>query len=35
MFTEMWVDQTDYHHSRVAQGDLLPPGEGNMLDAID
>ena len=35
MFMEMWVDQTDYHHTPVVQGDLPTPGEGDMLVAID
>ena len=35
MLTEMWVDRTDYHHTRVVQGDLPTPGEGEILVAID
>ena len=35
MFTEMWVDRTDYHDTRVVQGDLSKPGEGEILVAID
>ena len=30
MFTEMWVDQTDYHHTPVVQGDSPTPDEGDM-----
>ena len=35
MFTEMWVDRTDYHHTRVVQGDMPTPGDGEILVAID
>ena len=35
MLTEMWVDRTDYHHTRVVQGDMPTPGEGEILVAID
>ena len=35
MFTEMWVDRTDDHDTRVVQGDLSKPGEGEILVAID
>jgi hypothetical protein len=35
MLTEMWVDRTDYRHTRVVQGDLPTPSEGEMLVAID
>lgn len=35
MLTEMWVDRTDYHHTRIVQGDLPQPGEGEILVAID
>ena len=35
MLTEMWVDRTDYRHTRVVRGDLPTPGEGEILVAID
>ena len=35
MLTEMWVDRTDYHHTRVVQGDLPTPSGGETLVAID
>jgi len=35
MLTEMWVDRTDYHHTRVVQGDLPTPGEGEILVRIN
>ncbi|HCL93665.1 MAG TPA: DUF2855 domain-containing protein, partial [Gammaproteobacteria bacterium] len=35
MLTEMWVDRTDYQHTRVVQSDLPTPGEGEILVAID
>ena len=35
MLTEMWVDRTDYHHTRMVQGDMPTPGEGEILVAID
>ena len=35
MLTEMWVDRTDYHHTRVVQGDMPTPSEGEILVAID
>ena len=35
MLKEMWVDRTDYHHTRVVDGDLPTPGEGEILVAID
>ena len=35
MLTEMWVDRTDYHHTRVVQGDLPTPSGGEILVAID
>ena len=35
MLREMWVDRTDYHHTRVVEGDLPTPGEGEILVAID
>ena len=35
MLTEMWVDRTDYHHTRIVQGDLPTPCEGEILVAID
>jgi hypothetical protein len=35
MLTEMWVDRTDYHHTRVVQGDMPTPGEGEILVAIN
>ena len=35
MLTEMWVDRPDYHHTRIVQGDLPTPCEGEILVAID
>ncbi len=35
MLTEMWVDRTDYHHTRVVESDLPVPIEGEILVAID
>ena len=35
MLKEMWVDRTDYHHTRVVDGDLPTPGEGEILVAIN
>ncbi len=35
MLKEIWVDRTDYHHTRVVEGDLPTPGEGEILVAID
>ena len=34
MLTEMWVDRTDYHHTRVVRGDLPTPRKGEILVAI-
>ena len=35
MLKEMWVDRTDYHHTKVVDADLPTPGEGEILVAID
>ena len=35
MLREMWVDRTDYHRTRVVEGDLPTPGEGEILVAIE
>ena len=35
MLTELWVDRTDYRHTRVVRGDLPEPGAGEILVAID
>ena len=35
MLKEMWVDRTDYHHTKVLDADLPTPGEGEILVAID
>ena len=35
MLKEMWVDRTDYQNTRVVDGDLPTPGEGEILVAID
>ena len=35
MLTELWVDRTDYRHTRVVRGDVPEPGAGEILVAID
>ena len=35
MLTEMWIDRTDYHRTRIVQGGLPTPGESEILIAID
>ena len=35
MLTELWVDRTHYRHTKVQQGDIPAPGDGEILIAID
>jgi len=35
VLTELWVDRTDYRHTRVVRGDIPQSGEGEILVAID
>ena len=35
MLIEMWIGRTDYHHTRVVQGDTPTPRKGEILVAID
>lgn len=35
LLTELWVDRTHYRHTKVQQGDIPAPGDGEILIAID
>jgi hypothetical protein len=35
LLTELWIDRTRYRYTKVQQGDIPAPGDGEILIAID